>query len=419
MIMNPVLAGAGISQEELQAYLDGAHIEFVATQGDNTLHLRPKTAGYDCTIHWGDGSETVAPANGGNVVHNYAEAKTYHIFITGRSFAGFYVDNQTGKEKYVAAHSMGKWEVDTMVFLGSCFYGCTGLTELPADLFRYNTEATSFNSCFHGCTGLTTLPTDLFRHNTTVTEFGWCFKDCSGLTALPTELFRYNAAATAFTFCFFGCTGLTTLPSNLFRYNTKAVNFRYCFYGCTSLTTLPSDLFRYNTAAMYFSACFENCTRLTELPVDLFRYNTKAMEFNSCFFGCTSLTALPTDLFRYNTEATDFFACFRDCYYLTTLPTELFRYNTKAEKFSYCFQSCVRLTIRSDIFGAEYSTRFSEITADFSKCFDRQSFAGTQGAAPALWSFTFGSVTSTGCFGGSGNSATSLSNYSSIPAAWK
>jgi hypothetical protein len=53
--------------------------------------------------------------------------------------------------------------------------------------------------------------------------------------------------------------------------------------------------------------------------------------------------------------------------------------------------------------------------------FNRSSFTGTtQGTAPALWSVTFKATpTSTSCFAGGGNSATSLSNYADIPAAWK
>ena len=51
-------------------------------------------------------------------------------------------------------------------------------------------------------------------------------------------------------------------------------------------------------------------------------------------------------------------------------------------------------------------------------CFSRESYSGEQGTAPGLWNYSFGSVTSTGCFGGSGNSATSISNYAGIPTGW-
>jgi hypothetical protein len=43
------------------------------------------------------------------------------------------------------------------------------------------------------------------------------------------------------------------------------------------------------------------------------------------------------------------------------------------------------------------------------------------GEAPPLWNCDFGTGTSTsaGCYGGGGNSASSLSNFASIPAGWK
>jgi hypothetical protein len=58
---------------------------------------------------------------------------------------------------------------------------------------------------------------------------------------------------------------------------------------------------------------------------------------------------------------------------------------------------------------------------NFTECFYRPTWTGsTQGTAPALWSATMNaSSIKTACFGGAGNSATSLSNYASIPAAWK
>ena len=74
--------------------------------------------------------------------------------------------------------------------------------------------------------------------------------------------------------------------------------------------------------------------------------------------------------------------------------------------------------MRSDIFGA--TPNFGTRVMNFLNCFDRTSFTGTQGTAPALWSATMNaSSTKTTCFGGAGNSATSLTNYASIPAAWK
>jgi hypothetical protein len=67
----------------------------------------------------------------------------------------------------------------------------------------------------------------------------------------------------------------------------------------------------------------------------------------------------------------------------------------------------------------ETGTRFAGKNIQFSACFGRDSFTGTQGTAPDLWNCTYGSVTSASCFYGAGNSTTSLSNYASIPIGWK
>jgi hypothetical protein len=76
----------------------------------------------------------------------------------------------------------------------------------------------------------------------------------------------------------------------------------------------------------------------------------------------------------------------------------------------------------SDLFcsaGAE-STRFLNRAVDFANCFARTTFSGTQGTAPALWDFNFGTAAPvfTTTFGGAGNSATSLTNYTNIPTRY-
>ena len=81
----------------------------------------------------------------------------------------------------------------------------------------------------------------------------------------------------------------------------------------------------------------------------------------------------------------------------------------------------MKVQINRNIFYAdgEQATRFAGKTVDFRNCFQRgSSTGGIQGEAPDLWNCTFGLVYSTSCFAGAGNSATSISNYASIPTAW-
>ena len=165
------------------------------------------------------------------------------------------------------------------------------------------------------------------------------------------------------------------------------------FYGCLNLNELAEGGIKEKNGNPItdFSQTFRECTSLPTLPVDLFRYNTAVTNFNGCFYDCTSLSTLPADLFRYNTAVTN---------------------------FNSCLANCTKLQLRSDIFGA--TPNFGAKIMDLSYCFYRTTFTGTQGTAPELWSATMNaSSIKTSCFGGAGNSTTSLNNYASIPAAWK
>ena len=242
--------------------------------------------------------------------------------------------------------------------------------------------------------------------NMGATDFGDCFFHCNGLTSIPAELFKYNTQADNFKRCFTICRGLTSLPAGLFRYNTEARNFMLCFGDCNGLTSIPADLFRYNTQAETFSNCFVKCSGLTSLPAELFKYNTQISNFSLCFGFCGGLTSLPADLFRYNTQVTNFGFCFTNCIGLTSLPADLFKYNTIATDFRVCFQGCTKLQLRREIF-PDPSTNpgfFEGRAMNFERCFKNvgTDYTTPTGTAPKLWGFTGGGEgttwTITDCF---------------------
>lgn len=186
-----------LPREDPMTYMNGAHILFRATAGENTLHLRQQADGFDCIVHWGDGTRTKVPASGGNMIHSYARAGDYHIFVTGEAFAGFYVKEQPGAEKYIAAYSMGRWKRDTMTSASYSFQGCVNLEELGNDLFRYQTKIETFYCCFQSCMNLTELPEGLFRYNLKAYGFGYCFSSCPKL-ALRGDIFGTGNETTRF-----------------------------------------------------------------------------------------------------------------------------------------------------------------------------------------------------------------------------
>lgn len=231
----------------------------------------------DIDIDWGDGSDVENFTTQGEKSHTYTDAGTYTVKISG---SGTDVNirlgtNTTNRPYLKATGVVGGISGIAAYGFRQTFLGCTGLTSLPTDLFRYQPDVSTygFYYAFAECTGLTSLPTDLFRYNTAVSVAGFpsVFEGCTGLTSLPTDLFRYNTAVSvaAFQSTFEGCTGLTSLPTDLFRYNVNAAVFQECFRACSNLETIPAGLFKYNTAATSFFGVFRYCNKL-QLRDDIF-----------------------------------------------------------------------------------------------------------------------------------------------------
>ena len=422
---------------------------------------------YNCTVYWGDGtSSSVTAYNSANATHTYTNAGSYTVEIQG-TCEGWSFNNGGSKLlitsivywgdagvfngfKYLKAGFYGcanLTSLGTGAILASgtgiltdgfwqTFQGCTSLTSIPAGLFQYNTAVSTsgFYQTFYNCTALTSIPAGLFQYNTAVSTYGFygTFRGCTSLTSIPTDLFRYNTAVSTSGFCdtFYQCTALTSIPTDLFRYNTlvSTSGFYQTFMVCTSLTSIPTDLFRYNTlvSTSGFYGTFYQCSALTSIPAGLFQYNTAVSTsgFYQTFYYCTHLTSIPTDLFRYNTAVSTlgFYGTFLNCTLLASVPGDLFLYNTACTSWAHCFDACPKLQVLANIFyeDGSQSTRFLNQSIDFTNCFNRTSFTGSQGTAPDLWNCTWGTgtPTSTNCFGGAGNSATSLTNYSSIPTGW-
>jgi hypothetical protein len=200
------------------------------------------------TIVWGDATSDTTASSLATYDHEYATAGTYTVRISGTFASGGRIRlGNTGNFAYLkAVQPVGG--ITNITNFQDSMRECTGLTALPANLFRWypNVAASAFIETFRNCTGLTTLPADLFLYNTAVSTNGFyrCFYGCSGLTSLPADLFRYNTAVS--TSGFFGtfqlCSNLATVPALLFRYNANCNSFNTVFAGCNKLQ-LRADLF--------------------------------------------------------------------------------------------------------------------------------------------------------------------------------
>jgi hypothetical protein len=191
------------------------------------------------------------------------------------------------------------------------------------------------------------------------------------------------------------------------------------FYNCSSITSIPEDLFMYHTQAEGFSSIFRG-TGISYIPDFLFIYNTEASTFQQAFSYCPSLTYLPSSLFDNNTQVTTFASLCESDGALISVPQYLFLNNTLCTSWYNAFLYTSKLQHGRYIYysSGEESTRFAGQTIDFTNCYYRTSFSGTQGTAEELWNCTYSTVTSTNCYKGAGNSLTSLTNYASIPAGW-
>jgi hypothetical protein len=259
------------------------------------------------------------------------------------------------------------------------------------------------------------------------------FRDTE-ITAIPEEIFDYCVALTADAFkaTFKDCEALETIASGIFDncVDVSTAAFYETFNTCTSLIEIPTGLFNFNVdvADYAFYKTFDACSTITEIPTDLFINNSLVGDhgFEMTFARCINLAGIPDGLFDNNlvVGTQGFKQTFMNDNRLAYVPEFLFKYNTSVttEGFYGTFNGCIKAQFNQYIFYAngEETTRFENIDSDFTECFFRETFTGTQGTAPNLWQCEFGSgnLVKDLCFGGAGNDVSSLDNYGDIPGDW-
>jgi len=259
-------------------------------------------------VDWGDGSKIEkiekTDLNVTRYGHTYSNAGEYEIKLGGK--ATDYITSGSDSTATTTTISF-QYNKDIASISGSLgkifgnlpdgrsprfentFYNCTSLTSIPADLFS----------------GISGTPADYMFYKT--------FYGCSGLTGeIPADLFSGISGAPAsnmFTYTFFRCSGLTSIPENLFSgiSGAPASNmFSNTFFGCTGLTgEIPENLFAGISGApaeYMFSSTFSGCSGLTgEIPANLFAGISGAPAnymFSYTFYGCSGLTGeIPIGLF--------------------------------------------------------------------------------------------------------------------------
>lgn len=239
-----------------------------ATAGANYIDVASGTT--DCYINWGDGTaeQKLQTSTTVSVVHDFTTAGYYVITIRG-TFAGFKVDNLTGrKEKYIELY------IGTNCPIGNnAFNGCTNLENI---IFASDWDKTIIGEyAFFNCVKLK----EIYLPNSIITISAHAFDFCSKLKKIdfPTELITIGAAA-------FAHSGLTEaiLPSKLTTIGNSA------FSNCSNLekVNIPATFITMGAAADSFQDC-----SIKYLTVDK-SIETVLPDINNNFFRVSRLAGL-------------------------------------------------------------------------------------------------------------------------------
>jgi len=270
----------------------------ITTTTANTVFTTP-LADYggltpNLTISWGDGgpnSPLITSSNSVDRIHTFVSAGTYTITING-FMPGFRVDNNAGIRNLIT--ELVQWGIVGLRTIN--FYGCLNLTAVPGSAsldgvggYTGLAEVISFASFMRG-TRISSIPADIFDYSPNATTFTDSFSGITTITIVPNGLFDNVINATTFASCFFACTGLTSVPSTLFDTNTLAVNFSSTFRNCRALTNVLQ--FTFNTNVTIFNNIYNmssTANALTGTAPELWN-RTPTPSGTDAFNNCTGLS---------------------------------------------------------------------------------------------------------------------------------
>ena len=252
------------------------------------------------TVSWGDGSSDsiITSTTSSDRFHTYSTAGSYQIIVSGYC-PGFSVGNNPSYKNLYK--SVDDWGV--VQFEEIDFYGCINLTTIPADVSNNATlndglnTVLRFNSTFRQ-TGITIIPAGLFDYSSNVTSFVNTFVFCQGLTSIPSGLFDNNTNVTSFSGTFNALLNLTSIPTNLFDNNPLVVNFESVFRNCRKVAGIPPNFFTNNQQVTTFANAFNMATTSNLLtgvtPTDsngdeIFERTSNPIG-TDCFAFCSGLT---------------------------------------------------------------------------------------------------------------------------------
>ena len=206
-------------------------------------------------INWGDGganSPLITASNSVNRIHTYASAGTYTITISG-FMPGFAVNNNSAIRTLIT--EIVQWGIVGLRSVN--FYGCLNLTAIPGSAslsgvggYTGLNEVLNFTNFMNG-TRITSIPADIFDYSPNATTFSSTFASIPTITSIPTGLFDNVPLVTSFASCFFACQALTTVPLTLFDQNVNVTSFSGTFRNSRAIVDVLQ--FTYNTNVTIFN----------------------------------------------------------------------------------------------------------------------------------------------------------------------
>lgn len=243
----------------------------ITTTAANTVFTTPLVdyggLSPNLTISWGDGgpnSSLITSSTSVDRIHTFVTPGTYTITISG-FMPGFRVDNNAGIRNLIT--ELVQWGIVGLRTIN--FYGCVNLTAIPG------------SGTLSGVGGYTGLAE--------VVSFA-SFMRGTRITSIPADIFDYSPNATTFTDSFSSITTITTVPEGLFDNVPNATTFASCFFACTALASVPLTLFDNCPNVVNFSATFRNCRALGS--VLQYTNNTVVTIFNNLYNMSSTTNAL-------------------------------------------------------------------------------------------------------------------------------
>ena len=165
------------------------------------------------------------------------------------------------------------------------FYGCTGLTKVPA-LPATTLAESCYDYMFWGCTGLTQPQDTLPAMRLKPSCYRGMFNNCTGLTKAP-KLPATTLAEYCYFYMFYNCAALTQVQDTLPAMIMEPYCYKDMFDGCSSLTQAPVLPAKTLANQCYYSM-FSYCTNLAQAPV-LPATTLSPSCYEYMFYGCSSL----------------------------------------------------------------------------------------------------------------------------------